>query len=249
VNTAGLKKALFMGAFLFWALLNAVAAEEIQVRHVLDGDTVILAGGQHLRLIGLNAPELGKDGAPDQPYAAAARERLAALVQGQRVSVKSEREHQDHYGRRLAHIILPNGHDVEEILLREGLAWAVAIPPNVDNLTAYLAAENAARSTRRGVWSESSYAPKPADQLTAHDTGFRLIEGTVQHQTRRRNVIYLDLNPRASLVISSADWKKYYRGKPADLVGRHVIARGWLTQFKGRFHMRVPHPAMLTLIN
>ena len=244
-----MKQALFTGAFLFWVLLNPAAAEEAQVRYVVDGDTVILANKQHLRLIGVNAPELGKDGAPDQPYANAARERLAALVQGQRVSLKFEHETQDHYGRRLAHIVLPDGKDVEEILLREGLAWTVAIPPNIDNLTVYLAAENEARTARRGIWSEAAYKPKPVDQLTLQDTGFRVIEGTVQHQARGRDVIYLDLNPQISLVISKQDWKKYYRGKPADVVGRHLIARGWLTSSHGRLHMRVPHPAMLTSMN
>ncbi|MBI3546186.1 MAG: thermonuclease family protein [Gammaproteobacteria bacterium] len=244
-----MKQALFTSAFLFWALLSAAAAEEAQVRHVLDGDTVILANGKHLRLIGMNAPELGKDGAPDQAYAMAARQRLSALVQGQRVSLKFEREHADHYGRLLAHIVLANGQDVEQILLNEGLAWTVAIPPNIDNLADYLTAENQAHSAQRGIWSEAAYAPKPVEQLTTLDTGFRLIEGKVLHQARRRNIIYLDLSARVSLVVASSDWKKYYRGKPADWVGRHVIARGWLTQYKQRLHMRVPHPAMLTSIN
>ena len=240
-----MKQALFTSAFLFWAWLNPAAAEEARVHYVLDGDTVVLANKQHLRLIGVNAPELGKDGAPHQPYAVAARERLTMLVQDQYVSLKFERQAQDHYGRRLAHIVLADGKDVEEILLREGLVWAVAIPPNIDNLTVYLAAENEARSARRGIWSEAAYAPKPVDHLTQQDTGFRLIEGIVQHLGHGRDVIYLDLNPRTSLVISKHDWKKYYRGKPADIVGQHVIARGWFTSYHGRMHMRVPHPAML----
>jgi micrococcal nuclease len=91
------------------------------VRHVLDGDTVILQNNQHVRLIGINAPELGKDGAPDQPLATRTRDRLAQLMRGQRVTLAFERERQDHYGRLLAHVYLPDGRDVEEILLREGL--------------------------------------------------------------------------------------------------------------------------------
>ena len=217
-----------------------------EVRYVIDGDTVVLANGQHLRLIGINAPELGQDGAPDQPLAAPARARLAALVEHRRVTLAFERERQDHYGRQLAHVLLADGSDVEQTLLREGLAWAVAIPPDVKKLPAYLAAENEARAAHRGVWGEPAYAPTPVNQLTAKDTGFRFIEGTVLRGVRHRNVIYFDLAPHAALVVARADWEKYYRGQPSDLVGRRVVARGWLTEHRGRLHMRVPHPAMLT---
>jgi endonuclease YncB( thermonuclease family) len=261
---AALKKALYTGAFLlpwlrkrfipvpllFWTLLTAatvLAATEIaEVRHVLDGDTVILRNSQHVRLIGINAPELGKDDAPDQPLAARARDRLAQLVRGQRVTLAFERERQDHYGRLLAHVYLPDGRDVEEILLREGLAWAVAVPPNVGKLAVLLAAENEVRGTGRGVWDESAYAPTPAEQLTAQDTGFRFIEGTILRYQSHRKLIYFDLSPRVALVVTREDWKKYHHGIPRDWVGRRIVARGWLTDSKGRLHLRVPHPAMLT---
>ena len=213
---------------------------------MIDGDTVVLADGQHVRLLGINAPELGKDGAPDQPLAAQARVGLAVLVEKRRVTLIFEREHHDHYGRLLAHLLLPDGSDVEQILLREGLAWAVAVPPDVKSLPVYLAAENEARAAGRGVWSESAYAPTPVNRLTKNDTGFRFIEGTILRSVRHRNVIYFDLGPHVALVVDSADWKKYYRGKPSDLIGHSVIARGWLTEYRGRLHMRVPHPAMLT---
>ena len=163
-----------------------------------------------------------------------------------RVTLVFEREQHDHYGRLLAHVLLPDGSDAERIMLREGLAWAVAVPPDVGNISAYLAAENEARAAHRGVWAETAYAPVPADRLKANDTGFRFIEGTVLRSVRHRHVIYFDLAPQVALVVDSADWKKYYRGQPANLVGRRVVARGWLTEYRGRLHMRVPHPAMLT---
>jgi len=216
---------------------------------VLDGDTVILRNGQHVRLIGINAPELGKDGAPDQPLAAQARDRLAQLLRGQRVKLVFERERQDHYGRQLAHLLLSDGTNVEPILLREGLAWAVAIPPNIGQLPECLAAENEAHRAGRGVWGEPAYAPTPAERLTPNDTGFRFIEGRVLRRSQRHNVIYLDLTPRVALLIPVEDWRKYFQGDSRSFVGRKVVARGWLTPYKdGRLHLRVPHPAMLTWI-
>lgn len=263
MNSFGLKKASRWGAFLrsglrkryilvpllLLSLLSAAAGaanRTAEIRYVIDGDTVVLTDGQHVRLIGINAPELGKDGAPDQPVAAPARAGLAALVENRRVTLVFEGEHHDHYGRLLAHVLLPDGSDAEQIMLREGLAWAVAVPPDVGKISLYLAAEKEARAAQRGVWAEAAYAPVPASRLTARDTGFRFIEGTVLRSVRHRNVIYFDLAPQVALVIGTAEWKKYYSGQPADLVGRRVVARGWLTEYRGRLHMRVPHPAMLT---
>jgi endonuclease YncB( thermonuclease family) len=253
VVATGLKKALFTGAFLVSALLaaavNAAVPATDKIRHVIDGDTLVLASGRHVRLIGINAPEPGKNGTPDQPLAAKARQRLAALVEQRRVTLVFETERQDHYGRQLAHVLLPDGTSAGEILLREGLAWAVAIPPNLGNLKAGLAAENEARGARRGVWSQPAYAPKPADKLTAADTGFGFIEGTILRHKRGKHVIYFDLAPTVALQVSNVDWKKYFDGPPSALVGRKAVARGWLTQSRGRLHLRVPHPAMLTWLD
>lgn len=263
---AGSKRALGLSALLFWGLLTAAIAEEtVAVRAVFDGDSFVLADGREARLIGINAPEFGKDGAPDQPLAAAARDRLAGLTRGRPLTLRSGHEPRDRYGRWLVQATLPDGSSVEEILLREGLAWAIAIPPNLERLERLLAAENEARAAGRGVWREAAYAPRPAAALTAGDSGFRFIEGTIQRHSRGRHAHYFDLASHVALVVPREDWEKYFDvhggaavagdgtsrttgGKPADLVGRRVVARGWLTVSGGRLRLRVPHPSMLTFV-
>lgn len=240
-----------MGAFLFTGLITSApaSADSALVRRALDGDTLILNDGRHLRLIGINAPELGKDGAPDQPVARAARMRLAQLTQSRRVTLVFEHERHDRYGRALAHALLADGQSVEEIMLRQGLAWMVAIPPNVERLSHLQGAEKEARTGRLGVWNEPAYQPVPAEKLTVRDTGFGIVEGRIQSWRQRRHVIYFELAPRVNLLVPNEDWKKYFSGKPAELVGRRVLARGWLTEYKGGLHLRVPHSAMLTSPN
>ncbi len=269
----GLKKALVTSAFLFCALFvpAILAATEIaEVRHVIDGDTLVLANGKHVRLIGINAPEIGHSchsgpatrGAvtsphsgkdctptPDQPLARDARAQLTNLVRRQQVTLSFEHERHDRYGRLLAHVLLADGQSVEEILLRQGLAWMVAIPPNIEQFGRLQVAEQEARAGQAGIWNEPAYKPVPAERLTPKNTGFYLIEGTVQAWRLRHQVIYFDLAPGVTLVVPNKDWKKYFPGKPADLAGRRVVARGWLTEYKGGLRMRVPHPAMLTLLN
>jgi len=74
----------------------------------------------------------------------------------------------------------------------------------------------------------------------------QLIEGTILRHGQGRHLIYLDLAPRVTLVVPRADWKKYFEGKPHTWVGRHVVARGWVTPSKDKLRLRVAHPAMLT---
>jgi endonuclease YncB( thermonuclease family) len=234
---------------LLWALLNsAVAADttEVQVRHVLDGDSMRLTDGRELRLIGINAPEMS----PEQPLARSARTLLANLLEGRRVTVVFEQEHKDRYGRLLGHVLLPDGggKSAEEALLRQGLAWLVAIPPNVGWLARLQAAEDEARLARRGVWAQAQYLPRAADTLRPDDTGFHFVQGRIRKLSISSHAYFLELTPQLSLMIPRADWDRYFPtlGKPQTLVGRDVVARGWVAANERGLRLRLQHPAMLT---
>ena len=56
------------------------AQEQVEVSYVYDGDTVKLADGRRLRFIGINAPEIGHHGEPNQPFAAQARVFLVNML-------------------------------------------------------------------------------------------------------------------------------------------------------------------------
>jgi endonuclease YncB( thermonuclease family) len=243
------------GAFLFFALALAVqglalaappaATERAVVASVVDGDTVILADGRHVRLVGINTPERGRDGAPHEPFYAQARALLERQVSGQRVSLVAGAERVDRHGRTLAHLLLPDGRNVQEGLLEQGLAFAVAIPPNVQFLEPYIAAERRARARRAGVWAHPYYAPRPAAELDRGDAGFRLVRGRVQRVGESRRYVYLDLSRDVSLMIPRDAWDRSFPGRPQAWRGRDLIARGWLSDQGGKLRMKVYHPAMI----
>jgi len=89
------------------------------VERVIDGDTVVIAGGKSVRLLGLDAPAL------DEPGGAEASARLRELVVGRTVRIRHAApltgRVDDMYGRLLARILVA-GRDVGRILLSEGLA-------------------------------------------------------------------------------------------------------------------------------
>jgi endonuclease YncB( thermonuclease family) len=220
---------------------------QARVAYVIDGDTLILADRRHVRLIGINAPELGKDGAPDQPLSRAARAALERLVGDQTVELVLGHETYDRYGRLLAHVDLADGRSVQELLLSLGLAVRVAIPPNLERQPAYAAAEQAAHADKRGIWGMAYYEPVPAERLRASDSGFRFVVGRIEDVWRSKKNVHLVMTPRLHLLVPLQDLH-YFDHKPESLVGQRLIARGWITHYGGKLQLRVRHPSMLSLL-
>ena len=84
-------------------------AESAQVIAVVDGDTIDVqtAGGEaRVRLIGLDTPEINRDGGQDDCYAQEARDELNAMVYGQAVELRADptQDDTDRYGRLLRHV-------------------------------------------------------------------------------------------------------------------------------------------------
>lgn len=242
-----LRKKAPLGAFLLLVLwFGAALAAPVRVSEVIDGDTVILADRRPVRLIGINTPEIGKDGAPDEPLARTARERLAGLIDGRAVTLIPGIENRDRHGRLLAYLILADGRDAQELLLREGLAALVAIPPNLRNLPRYQTAAEQARRAGRGIWAEAYFAPQKAESVNA--PGFRVVRGRVTGIERRRHDTLLHLSTRMALLVPHADAAQF--GCPlASLQNRRVEATGWVTARNEMRRMRVQHPAMLRLLD
>ena len=260
-----------MGAFFAFGLVFLAPAfgrqpaavapvEVVQVRHALDGDSLLLVDGRQVRLVGVNTPEIRPSSdkhrplAP-QPLAREAQRYVAARVDGQRVLLTFEQERSDRHGRLLAHVRLPDGTRLEEALLRAGLAWMVAIPPNVAELARLQAAEDEARLVRRGVWGKPEYQPVAAERLTTRDAGFLLLTGTVRGLGQSSYAFYFELAPRVMLLVPREHWNKYFAApagpyaRPQALVGRRIAARGWASAHEGKLRLRVAHPAMLTLVD
>lgn len=249
----GLQKAPLAGAFLFaWlglALATGLLAAEprlVEVRHVIDGDSLALVNGQQVRLIGVNTPEMvGADDKPE-PLAVLARTTLAELINRQPVRLVPGTEEQDRHRRLLAYIESADGVDVQERLLSEGLGFLVAIPPNLARLDRYRTAQNSARRSGRGVWGHPAFAPLVADNLRKRDPvhGFRQVRGTIRSVHSGSRDYYFKLSPGFQIKIAKSNWI-YFRKRPQEMLRQSVVVRGWVTRGKHRLQMRVSHPAMI----
>lgn len=88
-----------------------------KVARVVDGDTVELANGEHVRLIGIDAPEDGVCGA------VAATKRLTRLVEGRKVALIRGTDNRDRYVRLLRYLDKSKT-DAGLVMIRSGLAIA-----------------------------------------------------------------------------------------------------------------------------
>ena len=127
---------------------------EITVTKVSDGDS-LRSGRLKIRLFGIDAPELKQDCADaagrDWPCGKAARARLAELVTA---PLQCELIDVDRYGRLVMRCLAGGGTDIAEALVAQGLALAYR-----RYATDYVAAEEAARAARAGVWGGEFTTP------------------------------------------------------------------------------------------
>ena len=120
-----------------------------EVVQVVDGDTieVRLPDGrlERVRLIGIDAPELGEPGSEE------ATARLAELVEGEQIRMEADVSDRDRFDRLLRYVMVGDVF-VNEALVREGLAAAVRYPPDTGRAETLEAAEAIARAGQSGLW-------------------------------------------------------------------------------------------------
>lgn len=216
------------------------------VADVYDGDTVHLDGGARLRLIGLDTPELGRDGASDQPFAAAARDALRRRLAGDAtLQLRYDTEREDVYGRTLAHAFFADGDSVAAWLLEQGLATLLVIPPDTWNVDCYASAEHRARAAKRGLWALPDHLPTTADALAPATHGYRVVRGRVLRVHDALHAVWLGLPGRFAIRIDRDDLGYFAAVPPHELVRRDVVVRGLVYPVGKELHLRLRHPANL----
>lgn len=154
--------------------------ETARVVRIIDGDSLVLDGGQTVRLVGIEAPRLGRRGDPDQPFAEQSARMLESLVLGRMVQLHYPGPTRDRFDRALAHVTTKDrtGPKVwaNLAMVDRGGAWVRLYPDTAAQAELLLDAEQSARAAGQGLWSEAAYAPIDVQDLASDDTPrFRLV--------------------------------------------------------------------------
>ena len=118
---------------------------------VSDGDTVqVLHDGkaEKIRLEGIDCPEKA------QPFGQKAKRFVLGLAAQKTVTVQVTGK--DRYGRTLGTVVLPDGKNLNQELVRAGFAWHYRQYSKDQTLTTL---ENEAREAKRGLWVDPNPVP------------------------------------------------------------------------------------------
>ncbi len=132
---------------------GGLLAATVKVIRAIDGDTVVLSDGRHLRYAGINAPELHPEDGPPEPFARQAWLRNRELVKGRPLRFEPATRARDRYGRLLGYLFLPDGRLVSEILVSEGLAMVCYYPGAIRYYRRLLAVQREALRAGRGLFA------------------------------------------------------------------------------------------------
>jgi endonuclease YncB( thermonuclease family) len=141
-----------------------------RIERGVDGDTAIVEGGLRLRYAGVDAPEVCRFVEDVQPFGREATDANRKLVEGRQVRLRLGQGGLDRYGRLLAGVEVQKPEsggwvDVEEELLRQGLARRMTgfgPRPNDQQLIRAEAAAKAAGLGIYGLKARSREAGSPA---------------------------------------------------------------------------------------
>ncbi|HEX2025373.1 MAG TPA: thermonuclease family protein [Actinomycetota bacterium] len=122
----------------------------------MDGDTFhVERDGRDVtvRLIGIDAPEVGWYGGTPECHGNRAGRVAVELLEGRTVRLEHDADRLDRYGRTLAYAYLRDGRMVNVLLIRRGLARVSIFHPNDRHEDRLRRAEEAARRAGAGLWS------------------------------------------------------------------------------------------------
>lgn len=127
-----------------------------RVTRVVDGDTIEIEGGEKVRYLLVDTPELS-DGSC---YAAEARAFNASLVSGREVFLAyDEVQCRDRFGRLLAYVSV-DGVEVNRLLVEQGYGCVYFLAPAGESREAeFRAWQSQAIQARRGLWGACTEVP------------------------------------------------------------------------------------------
>jgi len=139
------------------------------VARVIDGDTFVLSDSTHVRMLGINTPEIARQRKPSEPFADSAAHFVKTLIEGKQIKLTIEefspftkggntKGVYDIFGRLLAYVWLTdaNGKDslfIQAELLKAGLARISHYPKGKRYYDLFYNLRRTARRQHLGIWS------------------------------------------------------------------------------------------------
>jgi micrococcal nuclease len=230
----------------------------VEVKKVIDGDTVELDRGGPARYIGIDTPETRRKTQAgwvktQDPFGEAAARFNEELVLGKGARLEFDIQRRDKYKRLLVYCFVKVG-DKEVLaqaeILRQGLAYLYTFPPNVKYIDTLVAALKEARENRRGIWAQDlTIASEDAGRCTGQR---KIVLGTIRKTRSSQKLVRLMMDGLL-LVIFKNDLEAMFLKNgisPSEFYkGRKVRVFGLIKEYRGEPEIIVSHPAQIEIVD
>lgn len=128
-----------------------------RIDHFIDGDTIAVSmngKAQSVRLIGVDTPETHKPNTPVQCFGEAAAAFTKQAISNGRVRLVADpmSDNRDVYGRLVRYVYLPDGRNLDELLIQSGNGFAYLHFP-FGKSAQFAADQQTAQAKGTGLWS------------------------------------------------------------------------------------------------
>jgi endonuclease YncB( thermonuclease family) len=129
-----------------FGIILAIATWPTKVTRVIDGDTVVLSNGVHVRLIGIDTPE------KNTCFAGEATKLAENLLLGQKITLTTDIDNLDQFGRTLGYLTTEDGTLINLKLLQLGAGEYFLDNQNSKYQKEFIAAATTAHDQKLGMW-------------------------------------------------------------------------------------------------
>lgn len=162
------------------------------VARVIDGDTLEVASGQRVRLLGVDAPETQHSLNAVRTMGQASKEHLAELTLGKKVYLEIPTGNHDPYGRTLAYAYLSDGRLINRTMIEDGFAMPYTKYP-CSKTRELLDAAAQARQEHRGLWQDAQFSKAAAYEVRRSTSGVCHTPGNKGFERLKEFTVYQSL--------------------------------------------------------
>ena len=219
----------------------------LSVKEVIDGDSLRLANGKEVRLLGIDAPEY------NHPGGDMARDFLEKLVLNKGIRLVSDTEDRDKYGRLLRYVYAGDTF-VNGEMLAKGYAFTMLYSSSQEYKNKLLALENEARRAKHGLWAFYPGTETVSWQDAPAYIGRRAtVEGKVVRSYNSGKACFLnfheDFKTHFSRVIFSQDFSKFPSPPEKLYLNKNVRVTGLVKLYKGAPEIVVTGPEQIKVVD
>lgn len=238
---------------LLWSKTNSSEENKGIIVHIYDGDTFRISFGRsefRLRLLGVNAAEIGDPREEVDLWARLARRFALYHLLRQQVKLTFERDKQDRYGRLLAYVWLKDNTLFNELILKHGLARyleTTSLSPAMKKRLQQ--AEEEARKAKRGIWQNQwPQAIKP-DVASRYKGELKAIDFYCERVRVERGYTLIYARQSNFQVYISRDRRPFFSQLEMIKPGDFISVYGLIEDYRQQIQIILFYPQQLRVIS